>query len=142
MSKEKTDIPPVATGIFTLPPYDQSPPRLLGGICSKCNKYYFPRPGYCRSCLEPTEETALDSKGVIYSYTVIRTKAPLGLPAPYSVGYIDLAGSSLRIFCLLDPAAIEQLQVGLKVRLAVGPLGHDGHGSPCLRPYFTPQKLE
>jgi uncharacterized OB-fold protein len=142
MSKEKTDIPPVATGIFTLPPYDKSPPRLRGGFCSKCNKYYFPRPGYCRFCLEPIEEKDLGSRGVIYSYTVIRTKAPLGLPTPYSVGYIDLSGSSLRIFCLLDPAAIEQLQVGLKVRLAVGPLGHDGHGAPCLRPYFIPQKLE
>jgi len=139
MSDEKIDIPPVATGLFTLPPYDQSPPRLLGGFCSRCNKYYFPRPRYCRVCLEQTEETVLGSEGVIYSYTIIRTKAPLGLPNPYSVGYIDLARSSLRIFCLLDPAAIERLQVGLPVRLVVEPLGDDGHGSPRLRPYFTPR---
>ena len=142
MAKEKIVVPPVATGIFTLPPYDQSPPRLLGGVCSKCNQYYFPRPRYCRVCLEPTEETVLGSEGTIYSYTVVRTKAPLGLPTPYSVGYVDLAGSSLRIFCLLDPGAIEELTVGLKVWLAVEPLGHDGHGSPCLRPFFTPRKLD
>ena len=142
MTDEKIVVPPVATGIFTLPPYDQSPPRLLGGVCSTCNQYYFPRPRYCRICLNPTEETVLGSEGILYSYTVIRTKAPLGLPTPYSVGYIDLSGRSLRIFCLLDPAAIDQLKVGLKVRLAVEPLGHDGHGSPCLRPFFTPRALD
>lgn len=142
MNEKKTNIPPIATGIFTLPPYDQFPPQLLGGFCSKCHKYYFPRPTYCRICLDQTQETILGSEGVIYSFTVIRTRAPLGLPTPYSVGYIDLAGSSLRIFCLLDPTAIEQLQIGMAVKLAVRALGHDGQGSPRLRPYFTPQGME
>ena len=134
------DIPPMARGIFTLPPYDQAPPSLLGGLCKACDRRYFPRPRYCPVCLGPTEETVLGSEGKIYSYTVIRRKPPLGLPNPYSVGYIDLDEEGLRIFCLLDPRAIDQFRVGLRVRLAVGPLGHDGRGSPCLRPYFTPFK--
>lgn len=141
MSEKEIDIEPVATGIFTLPPYDQNPPQLIGGVCDSCSQYYFPRPHYCKECLEPTEEVLLGSEGIIYSYTVVRTRAPLGLPMPYSVGYVDLKGSSLRIFMLLDPHAIEDLQVGLPVRLAVAPLGDDGQGSPCLRPYFTPDKV-
>ena len=136
------DIPPVATGIFTLPPYEELPPTLLGGFCPDCTQHYFPHPKYCPVCLGPTEEVELGSEGTIYSYTVIRRRPPLGLPNPYSVGYIDLAKSNLRIFCLLDPEAVDQLRVGIAVRLAVGPLGHDGHGSPCLRPYFTPRKIE
>jgi len=132
------NILPVAPGIFTLPPYDQIQPKLLGGFCPACNRYYFPRPRYCRSCLGQTEETPLSSKGVIYSFTVIRRKPPLGLPEPYSVGYVDLEESGLRVFSLLDPESIDQLRIGLKVRLVVEPLGHDGHGSPRLRPYFTP----
>jgi uncharacterized OB-fold protein len=132
------DIPPVIPGIFTLPPYDQTQPKLLGGVCPACHRYYFPRPRYCRGCLGQTEENPLASKGVIYSFTVIRRKPPLGLPEPYSVGYVDLEESGLRVFSLLDPAAIAQLRIGLKVHLVVEPLGHDGHGSPRLRPYFTP----
>lgn len=134
------DIPPMAPGIFTLPPYDQGLPQLLGGLCPDCDKYYFPRPKYCPCCLGAVDETSLGSEGTIYSYTVVRTKPPLGLPQPYSVGYVDVVPSGLRVFCLLDPAAIKQLRVGLLVRLSVGPLGHDGRGEPRLRPYFTLSK--
>jgi len=141
MNGESThDIPPVVPGVFTLPPYDQKPPQLLGGFCPACHRYYFPRPKYCPCCLGSVEEISIGSEGTIYSFTVVRTKPPLGLPQPYSVGYVDMAESCLRVFCLLDPAAIKQLRVGSPVRLAVGPLGHDGRGEPRLRPYFTLSK--
>ena len=143
MSEEnRNELPPMMQGIFTLPPYDQNPPKLLGGFCAACNLYYFPGRKYCPKCLQPVEETALDSEGTVHSFTIVRTKPPLGLPQPYSIGYVDLIGSGLRILCLLDPAAIDRLQIGLPVRLAVGPLGHDSHNMPCLRPYFTPQSTE
>jgi uncharacterized OB-fold protein len=136
------DIPPMMPGVFTPPPYDQNLPRLIGGFCRECRQFYFPRPHYCPHCLGTAEETALNSEGTIHSFTVVRTKPPLGLPQPYSVGYVDLAESGLRIFCLLDPMAIDRLRIGLPVRLAVAPLGHDGRGMPCLRPYFTLQTKE
>lgn len=141
-SETMADIPPVAQGIFTLPPYDKAPPKLLGGFCKACNRHYFPRPRWCRVCLGPVEEASVGSEGTIYSFAVIRKKAPFGLPEPYGVGYIDLTESGLRVFCPLDPKAIDKLRVGLPVRLAVGPLGHDGCGSPCLRPYFTPISID
>lgn len=137
-SAELEQILPVAPGIFTLPPYDREPPRLLGGICPGCRKRYFPRPMYCPACLGPLQECSIGSKGIIYSFTVVRTKAPLGLPQPYIVGYVDMAESGLRVFCLLDPSAIDRLRVGIEMELAVGKLGHDGSGEPRLRPYFTP----
>ncbi len=132
------EMTPFRLGIFTPPPYDRSPPRLLGGNCPDCGRTDFPRPSFCRCCLGSVDEVSLDSSGEIYSFTVIRTKPPWGLPQPYSVGFVDLIESGLRIFSLLDPSAIDHLRVGLPVRLEVGPLGNDGHGSPCLRPYFTP----
>ena len=139
MNSELPDLPPVTHGVFTLPPYDQFSPRLIGSLCPSCNEYFFPPTPYCRKCLEPTANADLGSEGVLYSCTVIRTKAPLGLPTPYCVGYVDLAGRSLRIFFLLDPDAVGTLKPGLVVRLAVKPLGVDQQGSPCLRPYFTPK---
>ena len=138
-NENRNDVPPVAPGIFTLPPYDETPPALLGGYCPSCKTHFFPKPKYCRTCLGPVQETEVGSEGMIYSFTVIRKKAPFGLPLPYSVGFVDLKETGLRIFCLLDPAAIDHLRIGLPVQLAVAPLGHDGRGSPCLRPYFTPQ---
>ena len=137
MNSKLPDLPPVAKGVFTLPPDDQRPPRLIGSVCPSCSEYFFPATPYCRKCLEPTVEADLGSEGILYSYTVIRTKAPLGLPTPYCVGYVDLAERSLRIFFLLDPDAVGTLKPGLAVRLAVKPMGVDQQGSPCLRPYFT-----
>ena len=139
MNEERTDIPPVAPGSFTPPPYDRAPPRLVGGFCPECNKYYFPKPKYCRACLGEAQEAELGSDGTLYSYTVIRIKPPLGLPSPYGVGYVDLEKGDLRIFCLLDPWALDRFRVGMGLRLAVGSLGHDGQGAPRLRPYFTPR---
>ena len=141
MRNNSNDILPVAPGIFTLPPYDNNPPTLLGGYCKECNKRYFPRPKYCPNCLGLVKETEVGSTGTIYSYTVVRIKPPLGFPSPYSVVYVDLYESGLRVFCLFDPEAIDQLRIGLKVKLAVKPLGDNGQGEPRLRPCFTPSKL-
>ncbi|MBE9486352.1 MAG: OB-fold domain-containing protein [Chloroflexi bacterium] len=140
METKLNDIPPVAPGIFTLPPYDEASPTLLGGYCPDCDRRYFPRPKHCPGCLGPIQETTVGSAGTIYSYTIVRIKPPLGFPSPYSVVYVDLAESGLRVFGLFDPEAIDQLRIGLEVNLAVEPLGHNGQGEPRLRPYFTPRK--
>ena len=138
--KEPGNCLPVVPGIFTLPPYGDAPPALLGGFCRECNQYYFPRPKYCRCCLKPVEESPVGSQGTLYSFTVIRKKAPFGLPLPYGAGFVDLEKTGLRIFCLLDPGAVDQLRIGLPVQLAVAPLGINSSGEPCLRPYFTPRR--
>ncbi len=140
MNEDNTLDLPVAPGIFTLPPYDETPPELIGGYCRKCNERFFPCPTYCKSCLGSVDKVGVGRDGRIYSYTVVRIKPPLGLPSPYSVGYIDLDESGLRIFCLLDSAEINRLRIGMAVELAVDVIGHDGHGVPRLRPYFTPKK--
>ncbi len=129
---------PVAPGVFSLTSEGEGGPMLLGGYCPECDRRYFPKRKRCPVCLEPIAEAPVGSRGTIYAYTVIRTKPPLGLPAPYAVGYVDLAESGLRVFGLFDPEEIPHLKIGLAVRLAVKPLGHDGRGQPRLRPYFTP----
>lgn len=128
---------PVAEGVFTLPPYDARPPRLLGGRCAAGHGPFFPRPTYCPRCLGGLEEADLGSHGTLYSYTVVRTRAPLGFPEPYCVGYVDLCEAPLRVFCLLDPDCLEELEIGRGVRLCVKPFGDDGNGESRLRPLFT-----
>ena len=104
--------------------------------CARCARSHFPAASICPACLGATEERSLGSGGHIYSYTIVRTKPPLGLPAPYAVGYVDLEGPGLRVFALLDAAEPERLRIGAAVALDVAALGHDGHGNACLRPLF------
>ncbi|MBI5420060.1 MAG: OB-fold domain-containing protein [Deltaproteobacteria bacterium] len=134
-SAEDEKLPIVMPGILDIPG-DGGQPSLLGGSCPSCGVRYFPRPPRCRRCLGPVEESSVGAEGTVYSFTVIRTRAPLGLPEPYAIGYVDLKESGLRVFCLLDPQAVEEFRIGVPVRLAVGALGHNVHGSSCLRPYF------
>ena len=140
MHIEANQLKPVVEGLFSLPPDNENPPTLLGGFCQSCDRHFFPRPKYCPQCLGPVEQVPLVSIGEIYSYTFVRIKPPLGLPSPYSLVYVDLSEVNLRVFGLFDPNATEDLQIGLEVELDVGPLGVDGSGQSCLRPYFTPRK--
>jgi len=139
MNQKTNTIPLVVQGIFSPPPYDKTPPTLLGGHCPECDRSYFPRSKYCRHCLGEVRETDIGRTGSLYSYTVVRTKPPWGLPSPYSVVYVDLNESKLRVFGLFDPLAIDQLQIGLEVELCVKPLGQNSQGELCLRPYFSPR---
>ena len=117
---------------------DGSRPGLVGVYCPDCARWYFPCPSYCRSCLEPVQAADLGGEGKLHAFTVIRMRPPLGLPQPYAVGYVDLKESGLRVFCLLDPSAIDRYRLDMPLRLTVSVLGHDGSGQPCLRPYFSP----
>ncbi len=139
MNQKTNTIPLVVQGIFSPPPYDKAPPTLLGGHCPECDRSYFPRSKYCRHCLGEVRETDIGRTGSLYSYTVVRTKPPWGLPSPYSVVYVDLNESKLRVFGLFDPLAVDQLTIGLEVELCVKPLGQNSQGELCLRPYFSPR---
>lgn len=112
--------------------------RLMAAQCRHSRRIFFPAPAWCPCCLEPPEALALSGRGTIHAFTVVRVKAPFGLPEPYAVGYVDLDAAPLRIFGLLMAPAIADLRTGLAVDLVVMPLGVDNRGEPCLRPVFRP----
>ena len=119
-------IQPVNPGTFSVPGEGGAEAQLLGGYCPSCQACYYPRPQYCPSCLGDVDLRPVGRRGRIHSFTVVRTKPPLGLPQPYSVGYVDLEESGLRVFALLDPERIEDLSLGARVHLIVRAIGHDG----------------
>ncbi|RJX24551.1 MAG: hypothetical protein C4554_08835 [Dethiobacter sp.] len=131
-----SELKPVMEGIFDA----GASPRLIGAICSKCNQKFFPKPMVCPHCLGEVEDVKLSPEGKLYTYAVLRTKAPYGLPQPYAVGWVDLEDDGLRIFSLLDPEKISELDFGKQVTLRVGAIGVDNNGQPCLRYYFTTKK--
>lgn len=133
-------LPAVAADLFVLGDAQSATQSatLLGGHCPSCRSSHYPWAERCPSCLGALERRPIGGSGRLYSYTVVRTKAPFGLPEPYAVGYVDLDDSGLRVFALFDPARIAALELGGRVELAVRPLGTDNAGAPCLRPVFHP----
>ncbi len=136
-SEGTAQLPPVAPGIFTTGQEGEGS-SLLGGACPACDRDFFPRPSRCPLCLGAIDEKNLGSTGKLYTFTVVRVKPSWGLPCPYGVGYVDLDGSGLRVLGLLDPESLDRLEIGLPLRLAVGEMGVDLRGNPCLRPFFQP----
>lgn len=130
-------LPPVLPDLFEALDAAGRTYGLLGGYCPCCKLHWFPLTEHCSSCRGPLSRKRVGRMGVIYSYTVVRTKAPFGLPEPYAVGYVDLDETPLRVFCLLDPQDIEALAVGSSVQLQVQAMGGDAAGQPCLRPMFS-----
>ncbi|MBL4801787.1 MAG: hypothetical protein JKY45_07815 [Emcibacter sp.] len=129
---EQHDIPLVYDNILTPGPEV----HLQGGYCPSCDLYHFPQQDRCTECLGTVNTTDLGNKAVIHSVTTIRTRAPLGLPSPYSVAYLDLKHVPLRVFSLMDPAEAGQYSIGQEVELQVAPLGLNNNKEICLRPYF------
>ncbi len=128
---------PVARDLYQALDGDAGRYALVAGHCSGCGRHFYPLPGRCSSCHGPLTRALFGERGSIYSFTVVRTRAPFGLPEPYAVGYVDAEDLGLRVFGLLDPGCIDRLSVGAPVRLDVLPLGGDAEGRPCLRPVFT-----
>ncbi len=133
---KETGLPPVANNIFAPSAENPGQFELLGSCCDACDDYSFPSSEYCHHCHADTRRVSLGADGVIYSFTIIRTRPPLGLPQPYGVAYIDLKNVPLRVFCLLDPEQIGDATIGASVRLSVGQLGVNNVGQDCIRPFF------
>lgn len=130
-------IEPFAAGIFTAAADGSG--ELLGAACTACGRRYFPRRDRCPICGSDLAARSLGGRGTLYSFTVVRVRPPLGLPAPYAVGYVDLEDGP-RVFGLLDPDAVDDFEIGMPLELRVAALGVDVRGKPCLRPYFTPRR--
>lgn len=129
---EQDNIPLVYDNILTPGPEV----HLQGGYCPSCDLYHFPMQEKCTECFGPIQAADLGRHASVHSVTTIHTRAPLGLPSPYSVAYLDLADVPLRIFSLMDPAEAGKYSIGQAVELDVAPLGLNNNQEVCLRPYF------
>ncbi len=132
------DLPMFANGVVGFGPAPELLPYLIGGHCTLCALWVFPWAEHCSSCYGQLAKVSLGTRGVVYSFTIVRIKPPLGLSRPYAVAYIDLAERPLRIFMLIDPIAAQSMAIGQEVELAVASLGVDRQGSACRRPLFRP----
>ena len=93
----------------------KGPRVVVSRSCSKCQKTYFPKRGYCLNCGEgDLEDLKISNPGKLISFSVIRN-APAGFEgqAPYVVGIIELA-PKIRVTAQVINADLRKLKIGQK----------------------------
>jgi len=91
--------------------------------CGRCEELSFPAEAYgCRACgADPREGTTVErpAGGVLREYATVHLDLVAGLPAPYVVGWIELA-PGLIVESLLAVDSEADLEPGVTVRPAPG----------------------
>lgn len=130
----------VESGLFNYPVSEGAKPALLGSHCTKCGRTFFPKRVLCPNCFDQgnMEMKRLNSRGVIYSSTVVRVPSPVGIKPPYAYGYVDIPGDNIRVYALFvgnDPAL---LAPGKEVELVIEPFAVNKQGQNVIGYKFKP----
>ncbi|MFF3850806.1 Zn-ribbon domain-containing OB-fold protein [Streptomyces sp. NPDC002328] len=135
---------PVAEGLFTWPPGDSAPLRLIGSECTACGLVSFPAASDCVRCASTeSKERLLADRGTLWTYTTQDFRPPsppYDGPAafePYSVGYIELPGELLVEARLTEPDP-DRLRIGQEMRLTLVPCTVLDDGTEIMTFAFTP----
>lgn len=128
MSKPRV---PVVEGLFTEDGTDGGP-RLIGGRCSRCGAYFFPKQwSFCRNpaCGAPgLDDVELSARGTLWSFTDNRYAPPAPYPVtepfePYGVAAVELAAERMVVLGQLARGTdVRALRVGQEMELVVEPL--------------------
>ena len=125
MSKSRV---PVVEGYFT----EDGGPRLLGGHCSSCGAYFFPKQySFCRNpaCGAPDlDDVALSTRGTLWSFADNRYAPPPPYPAsepfePYGVAAVELETEQMIVLGQVAQGVdVSALHAGQLMELVVEPL--------------------
>jgi uncharacterized OB-fold protein len=74
--------------------------ELLGSRCPRCGEHRYPARVLCPHDLSECDVVALSPVGVVYAAAQVHL-GPVGFPAPYWVGWIDLP-EEVRVYTILD----------------------------------------
>jgi uncharacterized OB-fold protein len=102
--------------------------RFEAAKCKKCGKVMFPPRLACPACKSREfENTKINQQGTVETFTIIRI-APDGFTdqAPYPIGIIDL-GDDVKILCQIADCDIENLKIGMAVRLEFRKIQQEGY---------------
>lgn len=102
--------------------------RLEAAQCTKCDKIFFPPRRKCTQCGEQSFKTvSLPRDGKIITYTVVHA-APerFAKLVPYAVAIVELS-NGVRMTSQVVDIEIEELAIGLPVRLEFRKISEEGH---------------
>lgn len=102
------------------------PPKLIGSRCPDCKQHYFPPRKVCPQCFrEGLDECILGGLGSVKIFTIVHAKPPRGFPSPYAVGYVKLIEEGLVIPSIITASDLNNIKVGMPVKLVVDRLSDD-----------------
>ncbi|MFF4034278.1 Zn-ribbon domain-containing OB-fold protein [Streptomyces sviceus] len=144
----RTEQLPVAEGLFTWPPGDGNPLRLIGSECADCALVSFPAAPACVRCASTeSKQRLLADRGTLWTYTTQDFRPPsppYDGPAafePYAVGYVELPGELLVEARLTEPDP-DKLRIGQPMRLTLVPYTVRDDGTEVVTFAFTPAEEE
>ena len=114
-------------------------PHLVAQECVACGARFFDRRNACANCFA-TGFRAVDvaTEGEVRAFTIVSLAAP-GIPVPFVSATVDCAGTSVRANLInVDPTPAA-VQVGMKVHLALAPVGTDEAGVEAVTFGFEPR---
>jgi uncharacterized OB-fold protein len=115
--------------------------RLIGGLCSTCDRRSFPVVSTCPWCGADTISTVdLAGTGTLWGWTAV-TAAPPGYDGevPFGFGVVEL-DDQLRVITRLTEADPAALRFGQRMHLVTDPVGRDDDGSAVVAWAFAPSE--
>ena len=103
-------------------------PHLEAQECTSCGAHYFERRNACAACeADQFKKVRVANEGVLRAFTIVSMAAP-GIPTPFVAGVVDCDGTSVRGNVINIEPNPENVQTGMKVRLATYTFGTDDDG--------------
>ena len=143
----ETTTQPFAIDFLIADALDRERIRMVGSRCGDCGVALLRRRHRCENCASKNvadEVFSLD--GSIYTFTVQRFRPPgdsIG-PDPWvprPLAWIDLADDGPRVLGIVE-ADVDELTIGLPVRLVAMPGWRDDDGNPAVGYAFRPTSHE
>ncbi len=113
-------------------------PHLVAHECSACAARFFDRRNACAACgATGFKDVEVAREGELRAFTIVSFAAP-GVAVPFVAGVVECAGTTVRANVINVPPDPEHVRLGMKVKLAVQPLGTDTEGVEAVGFGFEP----
>jgi uncharacterized protein len=132
---------PIRDGIFILPLEPLEKAQLAGTRCLNCGEVSLGTVPFCPNCTgNKVEVIPLSRNGILWTYTVIRTRPPGDYKGPdpfvpFGEGLVELP-EGIRVLSPLK-VDIDQIKIGMELELVAYPL-YVKEGKPVIAFAFKP----
>ena len=113
-------------------------PHLEANECTSCGARFFDRRNACASCFATDfKRVPVATTGEVRAFTIVSMAAP-GIPVPFVAATIDCDGTTVRANLVnLEPDP-QNVELGMKVKLATYSIGEDEAGTEAVGFGFEP----
>ena len=113
-------------------------PHLVANECTGCGARFFDRRNACASCFGTSfKKVDIATDGEVRAFSIVTFAAP-GVKVPFVSAIVDCAGTSVRCTLTNVEPSPDQVKLGMKVRLALVPVGADDDGTEAINYGFEP----